>query len=213
MMYNTLTREAEISDAGEMTGLLYADEMPEVPDENSTDFLMYNPGTQTCDTLIQIGGSGEDITIENATNGTKCVLNSLPSEGYLEIDSRLGVVNWVHGDQKDKFFEYHNEGYMTLASYLPRANNVDASYTSGSATVTCHSYYVSENIIGQYILLDGAWHKIVSIDEENNTLDVADTLSDSGAEYTKIVTMNEISITGTTVNLNKLVIDYFPVIV
>ena len=103
-----------------MTGLLPSSEMPDAPEATDSSFLLYNPGTQPCNTLLQIGGAGTNITLSNAANGTFCKLHSLPETGYLEIDSALGKVTWVHDDERDTFFEYHNEGYLTLAPYLPR---------------------------------------------------------------------------------------------
>lgn len=218
LMPCTLTDEAEMQGAGMITGLLPSAEMPAAPTtQNASSFLLYNGGTQTCDTVIQIGGTGTNILIANAANGTSCSLHSLPTEGYLEIDSHLGKVTWVHGthdSERDIFFEYHNEGYVTLAPYLPREFHVDASYTTGSNVVTFYVFVPTEDsAVGKYIFLDGAWHKIVSVSTEDNSVEIEDTMTDSGNEVTKLVTMNEITITGTLLQLNKLAIDYSPMIV
>jgi len=55
-------------------GMLHNDEMPAEPTTGSRSFLLYNPGTETCETLIRIGGSAgtNGITIKNSTNDTEC---------------------------------------------------------------------------------------------------------------------------------------------
>ena len=194
--------------------MLPAEEMPDEPSSPwSGHWLFYNPGTQPCNTLIQIGGFGTNVSITNHTNGTACKLNSLPESGYLEIDSKLGRVTWVHGDDRDLFFEYHNEGYITLDSYLPREFQVDASYTQGSDEVGFYAFPATEKLIGKYILLGDSWHKIVSASEEASTVEIDTNMQTTGAELTKIVTMNDIEVTGTNLSLNRLTIDYSPIIV
>jgi len=137
LKYNTY-ENYDYDGAGMYCGMLEKDEMPEDPSVNTRDFLIYNPGTETCETLIRIGGSaGEDgVTITNNTNGSECKLLSLPSSGYLEIDSFHGTVVHVEGDNRTLDFEYHDEGYLTLASYGKRTDEVMATTQSGSATVT-----------------------------------------------------------------------------
>lgn len=191
-------------------GMLEKDEMPEDPSVNTRDFLIYNPGTETCETLIRIGGSaGEDgVTITNNTNGSECKLLSLPSSGYLEIDSFHGTVVHVEGDNRTLDFEYHDEGYLTLASYGKRTDEVMATTQSGSATVTQANCKIDDSLIGKYIRLGNAWLKIEATDED--TVTVSSALAKSETVITKITGMNEISISGSNLNLTKLEIDYYP---
>lgn len=79
-------------------GMIEENEMPAAPTTDSRSFLLYNCGTQACDTVLTIGGSAQGITIRNLTNGTKCVLNSLPANGYLEIDSAYGTIKHISGN-------------------------------------------------------------------------------------------------------------------
>ena len=213
MTYKQIDDGVDLKGAEIYSGILPAEQMPALISETSTSGLIYNCGTQPCNTLIQIGGTGTDIVISNETNGTFCSLLSLPESGYLEIDSRLGKVTWVHNEQRDVFFEYHNEGYLTLAPYLPKQFNVGVEYKKGSATVSFYGLTSLENYLGKYIYLEDAWHKIVSVSEEDGTAELDTAITANGATLTKIVTMNEIKITGTGMTLNKLSIDYTPVIV
>ena len=213
MTYKQIDDGVDLKGAEIYSGILPAEQMPELISETSTSGLIYNCGTQPCNTLIQIGGTGTDIVISNETNGTFCSLLSLPESGYLEIDSRLGKVTLVHNEQRDVFFEYHNEGYLTLAPYLPKQFNVGVEYKNGNATVSFYELTSLENYLGKYIYLEEAWHKIVSVSEEDGTAELDTAMTTNGATLTKIVTMNEIRITGTGMTLNKLSIDYTPVIV
>lgn len=139
--------------AGFYCGMLEKNEMPSVPSTSSRSFLMYNPGTETCETLIRIGGSvgSGGLTIMNQTNGTECKILSLPSSGYLEIDSFHGAIVHVNGESRTLNFEYHDEGYMNLAPYGRKLNDVVATTTSGSSTVTLDNCKVDKYLVGSYI--------------------------------------------------------------
>ena len=88
-----------------------------------------------------------------------------------------------------------------------------ATYAANSSNVTLEAFDITEDLIGRFIFLGGAWHKIVSISEDDSTIGIEDTMEESGSELTKIVTMNEITVTGTLMMLNKLSVDYYPIIV
>jgi len=63
-------------------------------------------------------------------------------------------------------------------------------------------------LIGKYIRLGNAWLKIEATDED--TVTVSSALAKSETVITKITGMNEISISGSNLNLTKLEIDYYP---
>lgn len=193
--------EPDIQGVGMYCGILQEEQMPEAPAANDTEFLIYNCGTQPCDTTIEIGGAGTEIKINNETNGSFCSLVALPNTGYLEIDGHHGTVTWVNGNERELFFEYHDEGYLSLAPFTPKNFHVVASYSVGSDVVSIGAPLFSlKDQVGRYIWLNEAWHKIVSASEENETVTLDHALTTSGGEETKIVTMNEITITGSNLN-------------
>lgn len=101
--------------AGMYCGMLEQSEMPAAPAVTDRSFLIYNPGTEVCDTLIRIGGTtgAGGLTIKNITNETQCKLSSLPQNGYLEIGSGAGSVIHVNGNTRTLDFQYHDSGYLT----------------------------------------------------------------------------------------------------
>lgn len=209
MLYSSY-EDVDIEGAEQYSGILKESELPDAPTTSSRDFLFYNCGTQTCGTVLEIGGSGTNITITNNTNGTACRLVELPSTGYLEIDGERGLVTWVNGTQRVIFFEYHNEGYMTLAPFLPKLFHVMVSYTAGSDTVTVMSAPPNQRWVGMYIRLNDVWQKITAVSSANRTLTLENAVAASGVEVTKAVTMNEISITGQSLTLTRLNLLYTP---
>jgi len=126
---------------------------------------------------------------------------SLPSEGYLEIDSFHGEVVCVNGNTKTLDFEYHDEGYMTLASYGAICHEVMATTTAGSKTVTLSNCKVNDRLIGKYIRLNNDWIKIDAV--ADNTITLASAAAKSETATTKITGMNEITISGDNLQLNK----------
>lgn len=199
--------------AGQYCGMVEHDEMPASPTVSSRDFLLYNCGTQPCDTLFLMGGTASSgLTITNNTNGTSCTLTSFPSTGYLEIDSRYGSIAWVHGNDRDLAFNYHVKGFVTLDPYMACEDEIVAGYTGGSTTVVRQNADFDERFVGKYIYIDGGWRKITAV-SAGGTATVNSAPTHTGVEQTKAVTMNEISITGENLTLTRLEADYFPVIV
>ena len=65
-------------------GILEKEEMPSPVLPQAGTYLVYNPGTEICNTVIRIAGTAPNgLTISNGT-GDVCKLVSLPSSGYLE---------------------------------------------------------------------------------------------------------------------------------
>ena len=199
--------------ASECCGILKSTMMPATPTTSSRAFLLYNCGTQPCNTVFRIGGTASTgLTITNNTNGTYCTLTSLPSSGYLEINSELGSVTWVHGTERDLAFSYHTSGYVVLDPYIACEDEVVVSYTASSTSVTRQNAVFDARFVGKYLYLDGAWRKITAVNSSGvATVDSAPT--HTGITNAKVVTMNEITITGTSITLTTLEADYFPMIV
>lgn len=199
------------SGAAQVCGILEKGQMPSPPDATTRSFTMYNCGTKTCDTLISIGGTGTNIEIMNATNGSFCKLNSLPQTGYLEIDSATGEICVVNGSNREEDFSYHDEGFLTLEPFLPKTFGLIATTTNGSPTITFQAYQPLERDIGRYIQIGSSWTKIISIG--NKSVTIGYTLYQSKTIKTDIATLNEITISGDNLNFTKLSVDYFPKIV
>lgn len=82
------------------------------------------------------------------------------------------------------------------------------STTQGSSDVEIANAQTLMPKAGQYVLINGTWQKITAVDETTLTLDNAANRTET--LVTKITGMNELEITGTNINLNRLTIDYFP---
>lgn len=96
--------EAELSE----TGLLPAEMAPAAPAADSSLFLLYNPGTETGDTIFRIAGDvGDDgLLIQNLTTGQRCRIvnlkaSSLLNGACLELDSEKCQTRIVLGDEME----------------------------------------------------------------------------------------------------------------
>ena len=198
---------------GQYCGIIKHSMMPTAPTTSSRAFQLYNCGTQTCSTVLRVGGTAATgLTITNTTNQTSCTLSSLPSTGYLEIDSRYGSIKWIHGTDSDYAFNYHVNGFITLEPYIACEDEIVVSYTSGSSSITMTSNKFDDRFIGKYIYIEGAWRRITGV-SAGGAATVNFTPSNTGVQETKVVTMNDIVITGTDLALTTLEVDYFPIIV
>lgn len=198
--------------ASRYCGMLEENEMPPQPETTDTEFLLYNCGTEPCHTKITIAGEADDgLMIHNKTNGTWCKITSLPETGSLVIDSRLGSVSVINNGTETLDFQYHDEGFQKLEPAGVIMEDIWLTTEANSASATIENKPNNKNVAGSYILIDGEWVKIVAEDETGITLE--SEAESSGVSMTKIVPMNEIEITGTSVSQTALNIDYFPMIV
>lgn len=189
-------------------GILDVTEMPPSPTVDSRNFLIYNCGTETSDTIITIGGSAPNgLTITNGTNNTKCSLVSLPPTDSLVIDSYKGTVRYGTG----LAFEYHNDGFIRLAPYLPDARDYVISYKKDSNIVAVLNDTADKSWVGRYLRLNDEWVKVINVNNDG-VIFVQKFMDDGGVENSRLVTMNEISITGTDLSLTTLSFDYTPLV-
>lgn len=194
-------------------GILPTSEMPAAITTSSRNFFMYNPGTEVCDTLIKIGGTvgSGGLTIQNETNGTKCKLLSLPSSGYLEIDSFHGSVVHVNGNTKTQDFQNHDEGFLKLEpSMLEKDMTIGITRNSNIASV--FDYPVTNSLVGRYVNINNSWVKITGINSDGRLV-LESSSSSTGSISTKLATINKITVTGTNISLSTFEIDYYPMIV
>lgn len=85
LLYDKLdTTNPDSVKAADYCDILAGSYMPAAPDLNTDDFLLYNCGTEPCDTRICIAGLANDtVKIHNLTNNQTCTLN--PLTGYRRL--------------------------------------------------------------------------------------------------------------------------------
>ena len=201
----------DVDEAQKRCGILPASMMPPTVLANTGEYLIYNPGTEIADTVIRIGGKAPNgVTIENMTNGDKCILLTLPpSPDYIELDSEAGCVKQLPSYPDGYAFEYHEEGYIRLEPCTPYQRNVSVSYSAGSNLLTFSDFALSKEYVGHYIRIGGEWLRVIAVTDERTAV-VNKFLNTSGAEKTTIAVMNQISVTGEDAQITKLEIEYVP---
>ena len=193
------------------TGLLPATITPPPPNVNSTNFLLYNPGTERAHTVIRIAGNvGDGMLIRNLTTGQRCKVVNLTEESllpgaHLELDSRMGQTRIVLGDSRELAFAMHDEGYIELAPCTPFERSIAISHTENSNIVTSEGLFLP-HMTGQFLYLDG-WKKIRQITNAHSAI-LSEKAASSGTTVAPIVTMNEIEISGENLALTMFEVDY-----
>lgn len=167
-----------------------------------------------CNTVIRIGGSvGSDgLVITNETNGSKCKLSSLPSDGYLEIDSYYGTITHVHGETRALDYQYHDEGFLSLDPCGIVMKDVGLHLTRNTKEVRAINDVLPDSCIGRYLWVRNGWHKITGRGASEHAITIEDTMNVTGYYAGIIATMNKITVTGQSISLNTFSIEASPVI-
>lgn len=209
--------------AAEYCDMLTPALMPAGPDKNTNDFLLYNCGTEPCDTRICIAGLINDkVQIRNSANNQVCTL--VPLEGYqrlpvddnnagsyLEIDSQYGSVKLLGLGSPTFAFGYHDDGFIRLEPARLERGGIMATCTADSNIVAVSGVVLDGSYAGRYIWIEGEWRRILNVKLANNANSVvidANAGSTAAAE-TMIATLNRIQITGFS-KMEKLEVEYKP---
>lgn len=107
-------------------------------------------------------------------------------------------------------FEMHQYGYIWLAPSVKYTDGIVVYYSDDSDTIVNLDGEFDREMVGQYVWLNDAWHKITAFTDAN-TMTIADTMTAADpmtSERTQIVTMNEINFDG--FDLTTLEMSYTP---
>ena len=158
-----------------VTGILPAALKPASPTASSTNFLIYNPGTETAHTLLRIAGDvGENgLLIRNFTTGQRCTIkdlkdSSLLPSACLELDSRKGQTRIALGEETELAYPFHEEGYITLAPCTPFVRALEVGHVQGSNQVTSQGGFLP-HMKGQYLYL-GRWLRIQQVTDASHAI-------------------------------------------
>lgn len=117
----------------------------------------------------------------------------------LQIDARTGRVT-LEGSTSALAFDMHDYGYIWLSPCRPFVRSATITYTSGTDIINCPDPIFNEDMVGQYIYLDGAWRRL-RVYRSLRSMRVTGNMTNGGTETTQIVTMNEITISGAQLTL------------
>ena len=133
--------------------------------------------------------------------------DSLLEGACLELDSEKGQTRIALGESTELAFAFHDEGYITLAPCTPFFRSFPVTFTVGSNIVTSLDTF-QPSMVGQFIYLDG-WKRIRQINDVHTAV-LSERMAASGTAETPVVTMNEIEISGESINLTTFEITYTP---
>lgn len=161
-----------------------------------TPVILANPGTEPAALNIKIAGdTGSGVVIENKTNGTSCGFTPMTRAGTTDIGAYV-YVNGISGNTtlvkdltKKTAFIYHSQGFITLEPAFPVLREIYVK-TSGKTVTTTNRIF--EDVVGQFIYIDGSWHKIQT-QPNLNTL-ITYTTMPTWAGQTTIMRMNELTV-------------------
>lgn len=205
------TSDSAPSSASNEVDLLPSSVMPVY--NKTTTALVYNPGTEYGHSVLTLSGATTgNITITNNTTGTTCTINgpiTARNNEVYKIESKTGRCYWYNQGfgSYNIDFAWHNNGYLKFAPNKILIDNIKVTTTKNSSNVTASASHTTP-IGGAYIYIDNTWKKIIAVN--GNTITISGTASSTGTVTTKVVTMNELAITGNS-NINgSLSIDCVP---
>lgn len=176
------------------SGLLYKDMSPAVKwkiksNANNQSIPMYNPGSSEARPVYKINnesgfGSGSMIQINNANTGTSTVIDLSDLSGKLTIDTSSQTITDEEGQA------YYGRFSGTALRINPMGQIIELPETfveniEDTDLTEYDSFYIENNeviinpkvftvtsdLVGRYFCVnDNGGSKIISIDEENNTL-------------------------------------------
>ena len=111
------------------------------------------------------------------------------------------------GENVEMAFAFHDESYITLAPCTPFVRSFPITFTAGSNIVTSLDTF-QPSMVGQFIHLDG-WKRIRQINDAHTAV-LSERMAASGTAETPVVTMNEIEISGESIDLTSFEISYTP---
>ena len=210
MMY--IAYEEEDTDkASDHCGILPSSQMPPAISAKTGNYLVYNPGTETTDLIIRIAGSAPNgMTITNNTTGEKCELIGVVADpNWIEVNSEEGSVRIEPSTEGQFGFEFHNYGYIRLAPCTPFIPDITIKTIPDTDVIEHDAPYLGDDVVGQYIRINGHWRKILEVQDETHLV-IDHTTTLTRTHKTCIVTMNEITISGSKLALTKLELEYEP---
>lgn len=100
--------------------------MPLAPGTGVRQFNVYNPGTECCGLSLKLSGRvSNPVMFLNETNGTQCIIRSLPTNNLiLSVDGDTGmcmVLYNILATTGEPAFAYHDRGFIRLETEL---NNI-----------------------------------------------------------------------------------------
>ena len=227
--YNTVQNPTDNSDM--YCNFLYVDDMPDEPTANSTQFDIYNPGTEACGMTIELAGTTNNrFRFFNETNGTYCEFGSIPGNNMrLEINGDTGYVDvhMANSSEKGNGFAYHNKGVVRLE---PNAGKSNVSYINGEQNGTEYKmdlvgYPVTSLLKGASVKLsNGAVLTVATVNSATNRIwcTTSGSITFPATGICSIETVNKIKIQeynnnswvtpsgSTTLSLSYLRVDYNP---
>lgn len=100
----------------------------------------------------------------------------------------------VSGTERTLYFAFHDEGYIRLAPFDPLYRNIAVNTTAGSKTITTRAGTFSEDMLGQYIFIEGQW-KYIGDFNSSSSVDTNTTSAETKSGITtNIATLNFISV-------------------
>lgn len=157
--------------------------------------LLMNPGAEFAALGISISGDvGDGVVIENKTTGQKCKMVAITKANTTNVNKQVlldpisGKVVLTPGTLA---FKYHEYGFLELEPAFPAVRDLNVT-RNGTKTIEVANA-LNESLVGQYIFVGDAWHKIAS-QTDAHTLVLATIPAGTGTDRTMAVWMNEITV-------------------
>ena len=189
------------------SGILYSGYTPPTLIENITsgkDIILYNAGNADAKPLITLTGSATSVTLLNKSTGQHFTMSNV-SNKTINIDSKKGrcMIGEVLANS------YHTGGYIELLGSSGVDHFNDIFFATGSANIVSSEQAFDNSMIGRWVSTgDGNWYKVTSLISPDVAVLDKNYTGTNGSCSIVMTDLNEISITGTGLNISNLAFDY-----
>jgi len=186
------------------SGILWSNMMPSVSILNFTsnkNIILYNGGNEFSKVNVQITGTWDSLTIANSTTGQTFTLSDNAISATFTVDANLGQVKI--GNLLATL--YHTGGFIELDGNGSIDHHENVPFANGSNIVTLSDTDIWESdVVGRYIFMAGYQFKILNRNSDTQITIASNFSGVSNLYNIAIVDANEISITGTNMNISAL---------
>ena len=198
----------------DMVPLMSFDDLSLVHTEPAT-LILHNPGTEYAPLSITLSGNVNDgLIIRNKTTRQECRIvavdeaHTVNVQKYVHIDGLNGNTTLIGEEYSEPAFVYHDSGFIQLAPAYPAIRDIYISKLISPTEIRLLNI-LEQDVVGNYIFVDNAWHKITA--QNKNVLTVEDNISAISRDRTMITRMNELEIEAvSTASISHISFSYKP---
>lgn len=186
------------------SGILYSDYIPKsyfINITNPQNLILYNGGNQKSKCVVKVTGKWDELIIANETTNQVFSLKKVEDISTFEIDAVKGQVR-LSGNLASR---YHEGSYIEVAGNDNVEQFENVLFSNGSAIVVFpEDVVLHDNVVGKHVFMPNKHYKIIEKISDNQLRLAHSFYGETGNYNIVIATANEISITGSNLDIEEI---------